>query len=55
MLGELICVEDDWTSVIDDIDRYGLEQGCPLVPLSKLHRGESAFISNNTVGMSSDA
>ena len=41
MLGELQIVEDDWTSVIDDIDRFGLEeQGCPLIPLSQLHRGE---------------
>ena len=34
-------VDDDWTSVIDDIDRLGLsDNACPLIPLSKLHRGE---------------
>ena len=46
MLGQLDYVEDDWTSVIDDIDRFGLsESRCPLVPLSLLHRNEQAFKS----------
>ena len=51
MLGDVLTVDEDWTSVIDDIDRYGLEQGCPLVPPSQLHRGESA-LNSNTVLMS---
>lgn len=42
-------VEDDWTSVIDDIDRYGLsDNALPLRPLSQVHRtdpssGQAAF------------
>ena len=51
MLGDVLTVDEDWTSVIDDIDRYGLEQSCPLVPPSQLHRGESA-LNSNTVLMS---
>ena len=52
MLGELLTVEDDdWTSVIDDLDRFGLaESSCPLIPLSKLHcHGSNALASTLTV------
>lgn len=52
MLGELLHVEEDWTSVVDDIDRFGLDQGCPLVPLSQLHRNESAFATSTTASVS---
>ena len=46
MLGQLIEVDDDWTSVIDDLDHFGLSNNvCPLVPLSQLHRNESRFQS----------
>mmetsp|Transcript_616 Transcript_616/g.820 ORF Transcript_616/g.820 Transcript_616/m.820 type:complete len:96 (+) Transcript_616:20-307(+) len=39
MLGQLDVVDDDWTTVIDDLDRYGLtENAIPLIPLSQLHR-----------------
>ena len=35
-------VEDDWTSCVDDIDRYTLSDNCvPLIPLSQLHRPEN--------------
>ena len=50
MLGSLEAVEDDWTSVIDDIDRFGLaEKACPLVPPSQLHRIEHAPTSYSDV------
>ena len=55
MLGQLEVVDEDWTSVVDDLDRYGLaEPGCelPLVPLSQLHRQEKAFSSATAVTMS---
>ena len=53
MLGQLIEVDDDWTSVIDDLDHFGLSDNvCPLVPLSQLHRNESKFQSQAQVSMS---
>ena len=39
-------VEDDWTSVVDDIDRYQLSEfGRQPVPPSQLHRGERSIAS----------
>ena len=44
MLDQIDIVEDDWTSCVDDIDRFGLsENACPLIPPSQLHRAEQAF------------
>ena len=39
MLGQMEVVDDDWTSCVDDIDRYALsDNALPLIPLSQLHR-----------------
>lgn len=44
MLDKIDIVEDDWTSCVDDIDRFGLsDNACPLIPLSQLHRAERVF------------
>ena len=40
MINEMEYLDDDWTSVIDDIDRYQLSDNITrLIPPSKLHRG----------------
>ena len=39
MINEIDYLEDDWTSVIDDLDKYQLSDNITrLIPLSKLHR-----------------
>ena len=40
MIGEVEYLDDDWTSVIDDLDKYQLSENTPkLIPPSQLHRG----------------
>ena len=41
MIGEVEYLDDDWTSVIDDLDKYQLSENITkLIPPSKLHRGD---------------
>ena len=41
MINEIEYLDDDWTSVIDDIDKFQLSDNATrLIPLSKLHRQE---------------
>ena len=43
MINEIEYLDDDWTSVIDDIDKFQLSDNATrLIPLSKLHRQEQA-------------
>ena len=40
MIGELEYLDDDWTGVIDDLDKYQLSENVTkLIPPSQLHRG----------------
>jgi len=39
MLGEIEYCDDDWTSVIDDLDKFQLSENTNvLIPPSQLHR-----------------
>ena len=41
MIGEVQYLDDDWTSVIDDLDELQLSENLTkLIPPSRLHRGE---------------
>ena len=43
MIGDVQYLDDDWTSVIDDLDKYQLSENLTkLKPPSRLHRGDDS-------------